>query len=120
MPCGSVGVLMIMRFPVKNEVFIMAQLLMIYSSILFRYVHTTSTKYIQHLCTKYMRGIKSQGFLPRLKVQISCTYVNRILGKVIIFMEQKLRFGLVLGWFWAGFGLVSSTEKNLGRLLATF
>ena len=31
---GGVGALMIMRFPVKNEVFIMAQLLMIYSSYL--------------------------------------------------------------------------------------
>ena len=23
-----------------------------------------------------------------------------------------MRFGLVLGWFWAGFGPVGSTEKN--------
>ena len=28
-------------------------------------------------------------------------------------MEQKMGFGLVLNWFWAGFGLVGNTEKKI-------
>ena len=39
-------------------------------------------------------------------------YIEVVQGD--IFMEQKMRFGLVLGWFWAGFGLVGNTEKKLG------
>ena len=42
--------------------------------------------------------------------------IQRLTAKVAqgdIFMEQKMRFGLVLSWFWAGFGLVGNTEKKI-------